>query len=89
MAPSRRYGSPVIAKGVETSGERDALVSEGCDLLQGYLFGKPGVGFDTPTFGLRDRPPVKDPSIKTGNSAVELGASPNPCGAPLDRLTSF
>ena len=31
----------VIAEGVETSRERDTLVGLGCDLLQGYLFGKP------------------------------------------------
>jgi EAL domain-containing protein (putative c-di-GMP-specific phosphodiesterase class I) len=31
----------VIAEGVETLAERDALVSLGCDLLQGYLIGKP------------------------------------------------
>jgi EAL domain-containing protein (putative c-di-GMP-specific phosphodiesterase class I)/ActR/RegA family two-component response regulator len=30
-----------IAEGVETVRERDALVEIGCDLLQGYLFGKP------------------------------------------------
>ncbi len=31
----------VIAEGVETAGERDALVGCGCDLLQGYLLGHP------------------------------------------------
>jgi EAL domain-containing protein (putative c-di-GMP-specific phosphodiesterase class I)/CheY-like chemotaxis protein len=31
----------VIAEGVETSEERDALIECGCDLLQGYLFAKP------------------------------------------------
>jgi EAL domain-containing protein (putative c-di-GMP-specific phosphodiesterase class I)/ActR/RegA family two-component response regulator len=31
----------VITEGVETAGERDAVVEAGCDLLQGYLFGKP------------------------------------------------
>lgn len=33
------------AEGVETTGERDALVDLGCDLLQGYHFAKPGRGF--------------------------------------------
>jgi len=31
----------VVMEGVETAGERDACVAAGCDLLQGYLFGKP------------------------------------------------
>lgn len=32
----------VVAEGVETTEERDALVEQGCDLLQGYLFAPPG-----------------------------------------------
>jgi EAL domain-containing protein (putative c-di-GMP-specific phosphodiesterase class I)/CheY-like chemotaxis protein len=35
----------VVAEGVETMGERDALVDLGCDLLQGYLFAIPGKPF--------------------------------------------
>jgi EAL domain-containing protein (putative c-di-GMP-specific phosphodiesterase class I) len=35
----------VVAEGVETVGERDVLVSSGCDLVQGYLFAKPGRPF--------------------------------------------
>ncbi len=31
----------VITEGIETAAERDAIVSAGCDLLQGYLFGRP------------------------------------------------
>jgi EAL domain-containing protein (putative c-di-GMP-specific phosphodiesterase class I) len=38
-------GLVVIAEGVETPSERDALVETGCDLLQGYLFAKPGRPF--------------------------------------------
>jgi EAL domain-containing protein (putative c-di-GMP-specific phosphodiesterase class I) len=34
-------GVAVISEGVETAEERDALVALGCDLLQGYLFGRP------------------------------------------------
>lgn len=32
----------VVAEGVETEGERAALRTLGCDLLQGHLFGQPG-----------------------------------------------
>lgn len=38
-------GMPVVAEGVETEAEREALVDLGCDLLQGYLFGRPGRQF--------------------------------------------
>jgi EAL domain-containing protein (putative c-di-GMP-specific phosphodiesterase class I) len=33
--------SMVVAEGVETRCERDALVAAGCDTLQGYLFARP------------------------------------------------
>jgi EAL domain-containing protein (putative c-di-GMP-specific phosphodiesterase class I) len=38
-------GVTVIAEGVETEAERDTLATLGCDLLQGYLFGRPFRGF--------------------------------------------
>jgi EAL domain-containing protein (putative c-di-GMP-specific phosphodiesterase class I) len=38
---SRELGILVVGEGVETTGERDVLVDLGCDLLQGYLFGRP------------------------------------------------
>jgi EAL domain-containing protein (putative c-di-GMP-specific phosphodiesterase class I) len=34
-------GIVVVAEGVESAAQRDALVSLGCDLLQGYLFAQP------------------------------------------------
>jgi len=34
-------GKVIIAEGVETARERDTLVAAGCDLLQGYFFGRP------------------------------------------------
>lgn len=37
----RDLGILVVAEGVETPAERDVLVDLGCDLLQGYLFGRP------------------------------------------------
>ncbi len=38
-------GLHVVAEGVETRAERDAVVDLGCDLLQGYLFARPGPAF--------------------------------------------
>lgn len=41
----RDIGIRVVAEGIETTGERTALVDLGCDLLQGYLIGRPGPAF--------------------------------------------
>lgn len=40
-AMCRQLGVRLLAKGVETAPERDFLVSEGIDLMQGYLFARP------------------------------------------------
>jgi EAL domain-containing protein (putative c-di-GMP-specific phosphodiesterase class I)/CheY-like chemotaxis protein len=45
----RELGGLVVAEGVETGPERDACVGAGIELLQGYLFGRPGRGFPTPS----------------------------------------
>ena len=39
----RDLGILVVAEGVETQAEKDILVELGCDLLQGYLFGRPAL----------------------------------------------
>jgi EAL domain-containing protein (putative c-di-GMP-specific phosphodiesterase class I)/CheY-like chemotaxis protein len=44
-ALARELGIIVVAEGVESASERDALRSIGCDLLQGYLFAKPAFPF--------------------------------------------
>jgi EAL domain-containing protein (putative c-di-GMP-specific phosphodiesterase class I) len=41
----RDIGGQVIAEGIETAGERDALVEIGCGLLQGYFIAHPGPPF--------------------------------------------
>lgn len=43
-------GMLVIAEGVETPAERDALAAAGCNLFQGYLFARPERGFTAPAF---------------------------------------
>lgn len=46
----RELGMQVVAEGIETVEERDAIVDAGCDLLQGYLFAKPGSAFPPAAF---------------------------------------
>lgn len=41
LALAHGLGLRVIAEGVETVGQRDLMLAHDCDLLQGYLFGKP------------------------------------------------
>jgi EAL domain-containing protein (putative c-di-GMP-specific phosphodiesterase class I) len=43
-------GIIVTAEGIEVPEERDELARAGCDLMQGYLFAKPGEAFPVPTF---------------------------------------
>jgi EAL domain-containing protein (putative c-di-GMP-specific phosphodiesterase class I) len=41
---------PLIAEGVESAAERDALLAAGADLAQGNLFGAPSKRFESPAF---------------------------------------
>ena len=43
-------GITSVAEGIETRAERDAVIELGCDLLQGYLFAKPGKPFPSFTW---------------------------------------
>ena len=38
---ARRLGIPALSKGVETKEQLEFLKEAGCDLAQGYLFGRP------------------------------------------------
>ncbi|MBC7918971.1 MAG: EAL domain-containing protein [Rhodoferax sp.] len=41
LALGHSLGLNVVAEGVETSGQRDFLLENGCTLFQGYFFGRP------------------------------------------------
>ncbi|HEX3852795.1 MAG TPA: EAL domain-containing protein [Polyangiaceae bacterium] len=57
---SKGMGIEVVAEGVETADERDKLIELGCDLLQGYLFAKPGKPFPKVDWGNLSDPRVAD-----------------------------
>ena len=46
-----RLGVPVLAEGVETPREADALRAAGCQQAQGYLYGYPADPADLPFAG--------------------------------------
>jgi EAL domain-containing protein (putative c-di-GMP-specific phosphodiesterase class I) len=41
IAVAHELGQHVVAEGVETTDQRDWLRERGCDLVQGYLYGRP------------------------------------------------
>jgi EAL domain-containing protein (putative c-di-GMP-specific phosphodiesterase class I) len=46
----REMGMGVVAEGIETIEERDMVMALGCDLLQGFLLGRPGRPFPSPSW---------------------------------------
>jgi EAL domain-containing protein (putative c-di-GMP-specific phosphodiesterase class I) len=46
----RELGITILAEGIETPAERDELARAGCDLMQGFLFARPGDAFPVPCF---------------------------------------
>jgi EAL domain-containing protein (putative c-di-GMP-specific phosphodiesterase class I) len=43
-------GIVVTAEGIDVPEEREELAQTGCDLMQGYLFARPGAAFPIPAF---------------------------------------
>jgi EAL domain-containing protein (putative c-di-GMP-specific phosphodiesterase class I)/CheY-like chemotaxis protein len=45
----KQMGMQVVAEGVESVEERDCVRTAGCEILQGYLYAKPGAPFPVPS----------------------------------------
>jgi EAL domain-containing protein (putative c-di-GMP-specific phosphodiesterase class I)/CheY-like chemotaxis protein len=60
----RDFGMQVVAEGIETTRERDALIDLGCDLMQGYLFARPGLPFPQPN-------PIRNDNLSPNNPTLE------------------
>ena len=60
---TQELGTSVVCEGVETEAERDTLCELGADLLQGYLFARPGPLFRGPSIFAR-------PLTSKGGSAL-------------------
>ncbi len=76
-------GLRVVAEGVEDTHTADQLAEMGCDLLQGYLIGKPMAAADIPALLAAPTPPVRRRAIsgeRTGATARQrlLELLPNP-----------
>jgi EAL domain-containing protein (putative c-di-GMP-specific phosphodiesterase class I) len=50
LAAAKDLGMSAVAEGVELATERDVLIELGCDLMQGFLFGRPVKGFAEPVW---------------------------------------
>lgn len=55
IAMAERLGIEVIAEGVETESQRDALLMRNCHLVQGFLFGKPMSPLELQEFTCSDK----------------------------------
>jgi EAL domain-containing protein (putative c-di-GMP-specific phosphodiesterase class I) len=53
LALARSLGLGVVAEGVETEGQREFLLANGCGALQGYLLCQPLAADDVPGFVAR------------------------------------
>jgi EAL domain-containing protein (putative c-di-GMP-specific phosphodiesterase class I) len=57
----KELGTIVVAEGIETPEERDTLLGLGCNLLQGFLFARPGRFFAVPDWGAETFAPLPEP----------------------------
>ncbi len=64
----RALGLPIVAEGIETAAQRDRLTALGCDMGQGYLFGRAAAADQLPSLVETINREVTDPSIIAARS---------------------
>ncbi len=69
-------GLSVVAEGVETEGQRDALLTAGCSLMQGFLFARPQPACDLEEF-LRASVPTDSPAASLQQLSASMQSSGN------------
>jgi predicted signal transduction protein with EAL and GGDEF domain len=84
-------GLNVVAEGVETEGQRDALLEAGCSLMQGFLFARPQPAIDMETFlqscqTVGDAPVQCDPDWHADNDSADGPANIPKIGENLNDL---
>jgi diguanylate cyclase (GGDEF)-like protein len=65
-------GLSVVAEGVETEGQRDALLAAGCSLMQGFLFARPKPAWEVEEFL---RAGHEAPEIANTGDLLQMAAS--------------
>jgi EAL domain-containing protein (putative c-di-GMP-specific phosphodiesterase class I) len=78
---SRALGMLVVAEGVETIRQAAGLHRLGCDLGQGWLYGRPVAVPDLRLVPARV-PDLPAPSAPDGEAAPSAGSGPQPAGVP-------
>ncbi|MEJ5946427.1 EAL domain-containing protein [Pseudokineococcus basanitobsidens] len=85
VGAARAAGLEVVAEGVETSAQMDALRAAGCDAVQGFWFHRPAPPGDrAPGLGPRPAPLPALPRPVLPRPALPRPALPRPRGVPQD-----
>jgi EAL domain-containing protein (putative c-di-GMP-specific phosphodiesterase class I) len=78
-------GLSVVAEGVETEGQRDALLAAGCSLMQGFLFAHPKPAWEVEEFLRGGR---EAPEIANTGDLLQMAVSVHAGSAPVGQTVS-
>jgi diguanylate cyclase (GGDEF)-like protein len=87
MGVAQGLGLTVVAEGVETEGQRTALIAAGCGIMQGYLFSRPQPPDELEEF-LRNNPPPSATAPSHSSDLMGLADSIRLAGMGAEALSS-